>query len=222
MFAAPSVTIPVSLLVSEIVAFAPLEMTPLKLMLPSPLSVNVLFPAPVAVVFDVKVRVKPVPFAVIVPPDEVDVVLLKSMILFVVSSADPAQRIPPRLVVLPSWIVPFVPSALFDPEFPMALTTIVPSSTFMPPLKLLLVAVVRSRVPWLFFVIEPFPEITPELVNVFPLPTRSIPAVATDILFVNVALAKAASVAFSDTAPVPRAELLLNCKVPKVIVVPPV
>lgn len=222
MFAAPRVTVPVSLFVREIVAFTPLAMTPLKLMLPSPLSVNVLFPMPVAVVFEVKVRAKPVPFAVIVPPDEVDVVLLKSMTLFVVSSAVPTQRIPPTLVPAPSWIVPFVPSALFDPEFPMALTTTVPSSIFMPPLKLLLVAELRSSVPWLFFVIEPFPEITPELVNVLPVPTRSVPAVATVMLFVRVALAKAESVPVNDTAPVPRAELLLNCKVPEVIVVPPV
>lgn len=222
MFAAPRVTIPVSLFVSEIVALAPLEMTPLKLMLPSPRSVNVLFPVPVAVVFEVKVRVRPVAFAVIVPPDEVDVVLLKSRTLFVVSSAVPAQRMPPTLVVLPSWIVPLVPSALFDPEFPSALTTTVPSSILMPPLKLLLVAELRSSVPWLFFVIEPFPEITPELVNVFSLPTRSIPAVATDMLFVSVAEARAERVAFSVTVPVPRAELLLNCKVPEVIVVPPV
>jgi len=215
------VTIPVSLFVSEIVAFAPLAMTPLKLMLPSPLSVNVLFPLPVAVVFEVKVRVKPVAFAVIVPPDEVDVVLLKSMTLFVVSSAVPTHRIEPALVPAPSWIVAFVPKALLEPALPIAVTTTVPSSIFMPPLKLLLVAELRSSVPWLFFVIEPFPEITPELVNVLPVPTRNVPAVATEMLFESVAEARAERVPFSVIAPVPRAELLLNCKVPEEIVVTP-
>ena len=119
-------------------------------------------------------------------------------------------------------MVPFVPRALLLFAFPMDVTTTVPSRIFVPPLKLLLLAELRSSVPWEFFDTEPTPEITPVLVKVFPEPTRKMPAVATEMLFESVALARAESVPLSEIDPVPRAESLLKARVPEEIVVPPV
>ena len=219
MFAAPSVAVPAPLLVTEMVALAPLEMTPLKLMFPEPPRVKVLAPLPVAVVFEVNVSVRPDVLAVMEPPEEEVVLLLKSMTLSVVSSAAPSQRIVPMLVPEPSWIVLLVPRALLAPEFPMAVTTTVPSSIFMPPEKLLLFAKLRSRMPWAFLVTAPVPEMTPVFEKVFPEPTRSIPPVATETLFERVAFARAESVPLREIVPVPSAAALLKATVPEEMVV---
>ena len=183
---------------------------------------SVLFPLPETVVFEVKVSVRPTALAVSVAPEEVVVAPAKSMTLSVVSSAAPSQRSVPALVPAPSWIVAPVPRALLAPAFPMAVTTTVPSLIFMPPLKLLVFAELRSSVPPEFLVTAPAPEMTPELVKVFPEPTRNVPAEATEMLFESVAVASAESAPPRVTAPVPSAEFVLKATVPAEMVVLPV
>jgi hypothetical protein len=63
--------------------------------------------------FELKVSVRPAILEVIVPPEEIVVVLFRSITLSVVSSAAPFQMIVPALVPAPSWMVAFVPKTLF-------------------------------------------------------------------------------------------------------------